>query len=482
MARRILALDIGSYSLKAALIESTLRRSRILGLFQQRRDPERSLTDQLREFRTRHALEADTVLSCLPGDAVSLRFLEMPFTRRRQLEQTVPFELSNQIPFALDTIVVDAYDVRRTGEGTTMLAVAIPKVTLTEHLHSLAAAGFNPTSVNVTPLAPLTLLHCAGVTLNGSTALLDIGVDRTTVLLLQDGVLQGLRTLNIGLNRTGGFPTLIRELHWTLLALGGETCAPPERFFFCGGGSRISRLSEELAQALGATLIPFHALPLPLVPDAQQQEQGVYAVCLGLGLREALGLTTPAVNLRRGMFVHQGQREAVRKETTRLMWLAAGTAAAASLAFGLEMHRLHTRYEALRQEIRRVFIATAPEIHTIVSEKVQLQDALDTLHGRQRLLQGTTLASPLELLRQLSAAVPDQITLDLDEWTFDADSIHLKGSTTSFDATETIKATASDLGVFKDVRLKDVKIAAGGKKVSFGLQMALKQKAINSPQ
>jgi general secretion pathway protein L len=482
MARRILALDIGAYSLKAAIVESTLRRSRVLGLFQQRRDPERALVDQLQEFRTAHALHADTTLSCLPGDAVSLRFLELPFTRPRQLEQTVPFELSSQLPFAPDAVVADFHIIQRTGDGSTILTVATPKITLTEHLAMLAAAGFNPTSVNVAALPPLTLLRFAGVDLSGSTALLDIGVDRTTVLLLRDGVLQGLRTLSIGLNRIGGFPAFMRDIHWTILAFGGDAGALPERFFLCGGGSRISRLREELAQALATDVIPFHELSLPLMPETQRQEQGVYAVCLGLGLREALGLTTPAVNLRQGMFVHQGHRETVRKEISRLAWLAAGAVAAAGLTFGLEMYRLNTQYEALRQEIRQVFTATVPEIQTIVSEKVQLQDALETLHARQRLLQGTTTASPLELLRQLSAAMPDHVSLDLDEWTFDTDSIRLKGSTTSFDAAETIKATASGLGVFKDVQLKDVKTATSGKKVSFGLQLTLNQKTVGSQQ
>ena len=473
MARRILALDIGSYSLKAAVIETTLRGCRIVDLVQQRREQERPLIEQLQEFRTAHALHADTVLSCLPGDAVSLRFLDLPFTRSRQLEQIVSFELSDHLPFAPDTVVVDFHLVRRTETGATVLAVAAPKITLSDHLETLAAAGFNPAKIDVAAFAPLTLLHYAGMNLHGLTALLDVGVDRTSILLMQDGLLRGVRTLSIGLNREGGFPAFIRELRWTLLAFGGAQCATPERFFLCGGGSRLSRLCAELAEALTTSIIPFHELPLPLIPDAQQREQGVYANCLGLGLHEALGLRTPTVNLRRNAFAHQERREMLRQELSRLGWLAAGVAVAAGLTFVLEMRQLNTRYNALRQEIRKTFIATLPEVQTIVSEKVQLREAVDALHGRQRLLQGATQESPLELLRRLSAAIPEQISLDVDEWTFDGDTVHLQGSTTSFDAAETIKTTASGLDVFHDVQLKDVKTATGGKKVSFGLQLAL---------
>src|SRR5215831_7752863 len=130
MARRIVALDIGSQTLKAAVIESSLRQRRVINLCQRQRDPERPLIDQLQEFRTENALFADTVLSCLPGDAVSFRILTLPFTHSRQLEQTVPFELASQIPFDLDSLVVDFSVLQQTPAGATTLAVAVPKTTL----------------------------------------------------------------------------------------------------------------------------------------------------------------------------------------------------------------------------------------------------------------------------------------------------------------------------------------------------------------
>jgi type II secretion system protein L len=472
MARRILALDIGSHSLKAALIESTLRRCQVVGLFQRRRDTARPLAEQLAEFRLEHALRADTVVSSLPGDAVSVRFLTLPFTRPRQLEQTVPLELNNHIPFDLDAVLVDFHAVRRVAEGTIVAAVATPKTILTEHVDSLTAAGFDPARIDVTPLAPLALLLLANTELSGVTVVLDIGAHHTDIVRLDDGMLQDFRTLSIGLNHAGGFPALLQALRWTLLAQGGETPVLPQRFFLCGGGSRVTRLREELAQAFTGDIVPLHELVIPSVPEPLRQEQGVYATCLGLGLREALGLTSPAVNLRQGAFLSQGRREAARKELSRLRWIAAGVAAAAAVAFALEMHGLNTRYDQSRQEIRRVFTTTLPEVHTIVSEKAQLREAVETLQSRQRLFQGPATISPLELLRQLSAALPEQTSLDLDEWIFDDGSIRVRGSTSSFDAAETIKTTASGLGIFRDVQLKDVKAAAGGKKVSFGLQLA----------
>src|SRR2546428_3111671 len=184
MARRILALDLGSHTLKAALIESTLRGCQVLGLFRQQRDPGRSLAEQIRDLCEVHDLHGDTVLSCLPGDAVTHRFLSLPFARSRQLEQTVPFELESQIPFNLEQVLVDFQVVQRTDEGVTVLAVAAPRLTLTEHLDTLKEAGLDPVVVSLSPLAPLALLHLADGEAKGTEVLLDIGENRTSVVLL----------------------------------------------------------------------------------------------------------------------------------------------------------------------------------------------------------------------------------------------------------------------------------------------------------
>jgi general secretion pathway protein L len=295
------------------------------------------------------------------------------------------------------------------------------------------------------------------------------------VALLSEGELIGVRTLSIGLSRAGGFPTFLQELRWTLMALGGDELGMPSRFFLCGGGARIPRLRKELEQALDSEILPLQDLFLPPVPEELRHEQGVFAACLGIGLNEALGLSAPRINVRRGSFTHQGQREGLRREFAQLTWVVTGVALAAGLAFALELHRLNTQYEGLRREIRQVFTATLPEVQSIVSEKVQLEDAVATLRGRQRLIGGAGGVSPLDILRQLSAALPDQITVDLDEWTFDTETIRMRGTTSSFDAAETIKTTAAQLGLFQEVQLKDVKTIASGKKVSFGLQMTLGQ-------
>lgn len=475
MPRRLLALDLGAHTLKAVLLERTLRGCRILGLVRRRRDPSRSLAEQIQALCTGHDQRNVTVLSCLPGDAILYRVLTLPFTRQRQLSQVVPFELESHLPVAQEEVVIDFQVIGRTSAGTTVLAVAVPKPVLREHIELLQAAGLDPAVVGLAPLAPLSLLRLAHKGQVGSVVVLDLGEQHTAVVLLRDGVFSGFRTLSLGLGREGGFDTFVRELRWTLLALNGKDSALPSCFFLAGGGAYLPQVGEELARVLATTVYPLHELVLPAVPPAYRREQAAFAVSLGLGLREAFRVAVPTINLRRGEFARRNAQEGMQQHIAQLGWTAAGVVVAAGLAVTLELYRLHTRAQLLQQEIRRVFTLTLPEVHTIVNEKAQLQEAVETLQRQHHLLGGAGTASPLEILRQLSVAIPERVSLDLDEWAFDETAVRMRGTTDSFDTAEAIKQAAATLGVCREVQLKDVKTVAAGKKVSFALQLVCDQ-------
>ena len=471
MARRILALDLGSHALKAAVIESSLSRCRVTGLFQQPREPERSLTEQLHEFCTTYQLHADTVLSCLPGEVVSHRLLTLPFPHARQISQALPFEMESLIPFSLDDVVIADQMIQRTEDGALVLAVATLKKTVAEHLEMLTTVGLSPAQIMLAPLAPLALLTFAGVSMSGVSALVDIGENHTSVILLREGTLVGLRTFAIGRGHAGGFSAFLQELRWTVLALGDGDPFSLTTLFLCGGGAHFSQLRSELEREFAAEIVPFQHLTIPAVVETQRESQPAFATCLGMGLHEALRGTTPMVNFRQGEFALQRHDETVRSEFRRLGWLATGVAAAAGLAFMLDVHQLNMRYQSLRQEVRRTFVAALPDTQTVVNEKIQLEDAVEALQKRQRVLHGASTGSPLDVLRHLSAVIPEQVVLDLDEWAFDEDAVRLQGSTISFEAAEAIKTAVMSLGLFREAQLKDVKTVAGSKKVSFRLQL-----------
>ena len=473
MARTILALDCGSSAFKAALCERSFGEVRVLGVWSQPRNAQQPESEQLRQFCTQHQLQADTVVTCLPGDVVTHRFLSLPFAQAAQIRQTVPFELETQIPFELEEMLFDFHIVESQAGGSRVLAAAVPQHIVQQHLELCATADLDPTLVEIAPLAPLGLLSAIKTHDTDNCCFLDIGERRASLAAFRNGILVGVRTLSVGIGHIGGFGRFIQELGWTLAALQskdqGQT-GQPACFILAGGGAHIIPLRVELEKVFAVPVLPLSEVSLPLVPEAYRIQQTLFANCLGLLQRESLRLSTPRLNLRQGAFAYQEKGTTQRSEWRRLGWLSAGMAAAASLALSADMYRLDTRYQALKQEIRHVFQTTLPDVRTIVSEKLQLEEAVASLETHTH-RGARAQASPLEILRQLSTAFPERIRLDLEEVVIDGQVVRLRGTADSFDAAEAITIAARELELFQEVQLKDVKTLVGRKKVSFQLNL-----------
>ena len=128
MPNHTLALDVGPHTLRAALVERTLRSQRVLGLYAHPRAPGGDLAGDLRALAAHHGIVWDEVVSVLPGDLVTHRILTLPFHDRKRLEQTVPFELEAHLPFELDDTIIDFQVLGTNDDGTShVLAVSAPK-------------------------------------------------------------------------------------------------------------------------------------------------------------------------------------------------------------------------------------------------------------------------------------------------------------------------------------------------------------------
>src|ERR1044072_31260 len=107
MPNRILALDPHGAQLLAVVVETSFRGYQIVGFFAEPRTASLPLAEQRVGFLPRHPIDADTVLSALPGDGAAYRILDLPFRDWRKLQQTVPFQLESQVPFALHAATRD---------------------------------------------------------------------------------------------------------------------------------------------------------------------------------------------------------------------------------------------------------------------------------------------------------------------------------------------------------------------------------------
>jgi general secretion pathway protein L len=77
----------------------------------------------------------------------------------------------------------------------------------------------------------------------------------------------------------------------------------------------------------------------------------------------------------------------------------------------------------------------------------------------------------LSILAGLSAAIPDDVSLKLDELSYDSKKLRFEGSVSSFDAVDRIKAALESEPLFTDVQVQNARVGADLNKVTFRLQM-----------
>ncbi len=472
MPNHTLALDVGPQTLRAALVERTLRSQRVLGVYAHPRAAGGDLAADLRALAAQYGIAWDEVVSALPGDAVTHRILDLPFHDRKRLEQTVPFELESQMPFELDDTVVDFQVLGTNGDGTSrVLAVSAPKRAIREHLAMLAAAGIDPRLVDLASLATLNVVREAAASRGGRIAFVELDAARTTVALLSEGRLIGLRVVSRGVGDAAEIDACMRELRWTLLALAdGE---PLAALWVAGSAVDTPGAVAALGRALGTAPQPLDGIALPAVPIGLRAKQSLFATPLGLALRGAGDAEPFGIDLRRGEFAYHQEREALWRGLVRAGVLAAVAVAVMVASFVLDARQLSARRDAVRGEIRSIFTAALPGVRTIVNEKAQLQTEIAALEKQRRLFGSLAPSAPraIDCLRALTAAVPDDVPLDIEELSLDGSTLRLRGSTKTYEGVEAVKRGLAARPEFRNVEAKDVRASVDGQQVEFRLTL-----------
>lgn len=472
MPNRTLALEVGGATLRAVLVESTLRTQRVLGFYSAPRS-NGDLAADVRALATAHGLRWDEVVASLAGELVTHRILTLPFSDRKRLDQTVPFELETHLPFELDEGVVDYQVLGRDGDAAVVLAALAPKTAVREHLAALAAAGLDPRVLDLAPLAALNVFRASAQHTPRDVALLVLDPASAAVAVLRAGRLVGLRTLSHGSSPNGDPTQLVRELRWSLLALAGADALPALDLWIAGESAGRPDLTAALEEALGTRPRTIETLPIDAVPVPLRGRQAAFAAPLGLALREAGDAF--GVDFRRAEFTYHREREALWRSLAAAGALALVALVLMVASFVLEGHRLGARRDAVRAEIRQLFTAALPNVRAIVNEKAQLASEIAALEKQRALYGGLAPSAPrvVDVLRALTLGVPADVALEIEELALDGDTVRVRASTRAYEGVDAVKRGLAARPEFRDVQAKDVRASVDGQRVDFRLALTL---------
>lgn len=262
-----------------------------------------TVASAIKQLWTGGGFTTKNVILGMGGSRVLSRDLVMPKAPLWQIKESLPFHVGDMLPVPVSEALLDFYpiseEIGETGPGVKGLLIAVIKDTVSANVAAVTQAGLRAVEVDLSPFALARALAPVR-TARGLSAIVSIGANSTTVVVVLDGVPQFVRIIasggddittalairlqlsqaqaeqlkrQVGLGFVGATAeqltaiALAQELTSTLLISLRDTLTffiqghDGERFdniILSGGGSKLSGLARALGQLVS---IPIEQTP-----------------------------------------------------------------------------------------------------------------------------------------------------------------------------------------------------------------------------
>ncbi|MEC9071380.1 MAG: pilus assembly protein PilM, partial [Myxococcota bacterium] len=373
MAKTIIGLDIGTWSIKVAVLESTLRGTTLVDFIEKPipRGPGGEPVDPdvgaHVALALRGILDWDGIATAIPGHQAITRQIELPFSDDRRIQSVLGFQLEGQFPMDLEDLVYDYYPLKQEDEESLLLCAAVEKSWLQTFLSSLGDVNADPKSVTLRSLCYGTLLtEAESVGEDEVVAVVDMGHLSTTVAVIGGGRVQTVRSVSRGghhttlalMEATGGdygqaerikhegvrldghvpngvseaeaserldavrrsLQPTVRDVKVTLHAHANRWGTSISRVLLCGGAARMEGMEQTMAATLGLPATRWDVTGVEWCEASVNADQAVSLPSgLALGLRQIEDSTVNTVNFRQGELAYESDYKVWRD---RAGWFA----------------------------------------------------------------------------------------------------------------------------------------------------------------
>jgi len=473
-----LGIDIGSVSVKAAVVRATYRKMALVRLASAEVAASGGVREAVRAAVTQ-ALEgeraADALAVAVDGSRAAIHRLLLPATAQKQLADVLAYELESQVPFDLSGAV---FDWRLLGKGSEdgqlPMVAAVARVDDVRARIDLVREALTqePERVGVGAFALGALVpYVPGLGEGEAIAIVDLGAKASEVLVLERGEPVFARTLSTG---TEGLPAtaerLARELRISFAAHRAQGGEAPVRVYLCGGGAFVSGAEGFLS---GSLEIPVQVLPEPAIDVATLSggtapELPRYAKAIALAL--SLAGRGAGMNLRRGPLAFERGFGWVRERIPVLAGLAAVILVSFVFSTWGRLHSVHKERDALQAALG---IVTKDVLGT---EATTAQDAQDLLAKETAINDEDPMphADAFDVMVLLSQAVPMSMKHDVEELDVQKEHVTVRGIVGSIPDAQAIASTLQDDRCLKNVKLKSTTQAVGSDRQKYVLEFDLK--------
>ncbi len=540
MASRMFAVDLGAWSVKLAIASPGLRGATLLNVIERLVPP----GDQPAETRAKAVLASmidelrlgdDSGYIGVYGDQVFTQVIEFGFKNLRrseldkavggELEGVVPVDLEDMVytfepipvPAALDITIIPA-DATRGRQaaptaGMRVLTYAMRRERAEQLIELGKSCGFDPRGILASGGSAARLVErtpsLTNARTDGAVAVIDIGHDRTDVVVVADGKAVFSRSIaragkhvteaiskfwklpfadaerakhsdgfiasqaepatsdqwaRIHTVTVGELAPFARDLRQTLAACRARTGFAPIVALLVGGGARLRGIASYLTEQLGIsvwrpTQDDTVALAGPrLGAGSLQLPIDSAAMTIGMAYDAAGG--RPQFDLRSGALAVKMDLSFLR---SRAVPLGAAVLAIAAFAAGSAYADLYQLRKA-----EKILSARLAEESTEQFGAAKTADAVLDSNGPG----GSSTMSPLpklsayDILLEISNKVPpkEKITLDIDQMQIDEAKVDIQGTTKTAEGIDLLVSELKKIDCFKEVNRGQTDTNADGTK------------------
>jgi type IV pilus assembly protein PilM len=495
-------LDFGSTGIKAVELAHTWQGVRVRNYgFYPYNNPDREISQDeklqiLGKIFSGGSKGGRNVIVSVPSHRIMVHQVALPFQERKKNQQVLKFEIEPLLPFSVDEIVVDFYAVKDRFIGNQAMAFAVRKEDLQKQLSILEEAGVDPEILLPEGLALFWLVQNVEDEFS-SGALLDVGYEKTTMIIWQGGALKLVRSIPIA-GRAMHLPVgqkqkikspevqgvkeiilpainrLTDEVSRTLVAFESNPEAHPVEIIYLTGGSVIlpgieNILGENLKRPVA--ILNMEGNSKSLLKDVPKEHYHALAVALGSAFGGS-AKEEERINFRQEEFSSSKKAKKIKTRMTLILSYAILLIIFGMVTFTVSLYLKEKRYQDLRAEIRKEFLQTQPGIKKVVNEVQQMKNLVGEEKARTDALGGLSKAtSPLEILREFSTILEPEWKVRITDLVMEPESVEVNGEADSFETVNRLKSRLDKSSLFKEGQLKTVKASTLENVVEFKLQM-----------
>ena len=485
--QKIIGLDIGSYSIKAVEILSHFKSYEISNHYEKiiTQDDDLPKDEQIvrcmQQLFAENKIKADRIISAMPGQHTSSRILSFNFTDHKKIEAAVYSEIEDMVPYSIEDMIVDHQIIGTFNKKTTVLAVMTRKEFVASFLDKLQKIDIDPKIVDIDSLAFYNLCPYLGMKEGKCYGIVDIGHEKTSVCIVQNGVLRMFRSLNLGgryltehiaqdleinyaeaqnlkheinsviqkgagsevsLSKkdrevaeriTAALHPICKSLSRTLYAFKSWEKAPIESLFLSGGTSLIRGLDHSLESHLGVKVVKDQLANTNLRINSKiKPNLGKLVQGIAIGMRAVTSIKEYSqINMRKDEFAYIKDYESLFKQAGSVMKSVAYILILLVASYGVKYYIYDKEISTVQSQYKKEFTSLFPELKRKYSgdtysfdrihrdATIKLKNRIATYKASLKIIKQTvTKSGSLLALLKLSETLPKDIKVNVVEYSF----------------------------------------------------------------